>query len=100
MFLKCDLSTYNLKSLNIKFDVILVEPPLEEYQRTLGVTNTKLWNWKQVCLLLPINDIGFGLVVKYLLKNLTYYVLPKSNLGKASLLCIISYFVAYKFTLT
>jgi len=50
MFLKCDLSTYNLKSLNLKFDVILVEPPLEEYQRTLGVTNTKLWNWKQVSL--------------------------------------------------
>jgi len=50
MFLKCDLSTYNLKSLNIKFDVILIEPPLEEYQRTLGVTNTKLWNWKQVSL--------------------------------------------------
>jgi mRNA (2'-O-methyladenosine-N6-)-methyltransferase len=51
MFLKCDLSTYNLKSLNIKFDVILVEPPLEEYQRTFGVTNTKLWNWKQVSFL-------------------------------------------------
>ncbi|KAF0771529.1 N6-adenosine-methyltransferase non-catalytic subunit [Aphis craccivora] len=48
MFLKCDLSTYNLKSLNIKFDVILIEPPLEEYQRTLGVTNTKLWNWNQI----------------------------------------------------
>lgn len=48
MFLKCDLSTFSLKSLNIKFDVILVEPPLEEYQRTMGVTNTKLWNWKQV----------------------------------------------------
>lgn len=48
MFLKCDLSTYDLKSLHIKFDVILVEPPLEEYQRTLGVTNTKLWNWDQV----------------------------------------------------
>lgn len=32
MFLKYNLSTYNLKNLNVEFDVILVEPPLEEYQ--------------------------------------------------------------------
>lgn len=57
MFLKCDLGTYNLKSLNIKFDVILVEPPLEEYQRTLGVTNIKLWNWKQVNILNKHNTL-------------------------------------------
>lgn len=54
MFLKCDLNTYNLKSLNIKFDVILVEPPLEEYQKTLGVTNRKLCNWQQVSLIFII----------------------------------------------
>jgi len=51
MFLKCNLSTYNLKSLNVKFDVILVEPPLEEYQQTLGITRKDLWNWKQVSFL-------------------------------------------------
>ncbi|KAJ8944449.1 hypothetical protein NQ318_002146 [Aromia moschata] len=36
MYLKCDLATYDLKTINCKFDVILIEPPLEEYQRTMG----------------------------------------------------------------
>ncbi|KAE9522259.1 hypothetical protein AGLY_017332 [Aphis glycines] len=57
MFLKCNLSTYNLKSLNVKFDVILVEPPLEEYQQTLGITRKDLWNWKQV-MDLKLNEIA------------------------------------------
>lgn len=48
MYLKTDLSTYNFKDLNCKFDVILIEPPLEEYQRTCGATNVQLWNWDQV----------------------------------------------------
>jgi hypothetical protein len=48
MFLKCDLQTFNFKELNNKFDVILVEPPLEEYQRTMGVTNMQFWSWEQV----------------------------------------------------
>lgn len=48
MYLKTDLLTYNLKELNCKFDVILIEPPLEEYQRTCGATNVQLWNWDQV----------------------------------------------------
>jgi hypothetical protein len=33
MYLKCDLETFDLKSLDHKFDVILIEPPLEEYAR-------------------------------------------------------------------
>ena len=41
MYLKCDLENYDLKQLNTKFDVILIEPPLEEYSRTYGVSNTK-----------------------------------------------------------
>lgn len=48
MFLNCNLSTYNLKNLKVEFDVILVEPPLEEYQHMLPVTRTNYWNWKQV----------------------------------------------------
>lgn len=48
MFLKCDLQNFNFKDLNNKFDVILVEPPLEEYQRTMGVTNTQFWSWEKV----------------------------------------------------
>lgn len=54
MYLKTDLSTFNLKELNCKFDVILIEPPLEEYQRTCGATNVQLWNWDQVIMLLLI----------------------------------------------
>lgn len=51
MYLKTDLQTFDLKELNSKFDVILVEPPLEEYQRTMGVTNMQFWGWDQVLLL-------------------------------------------------
>ncbi|XKL66913.1 hypothetical protein PGB90_010333 [Kerria lacca] len=48
MYLKCDLRSYNLLDLNNKFDVILIEPPLEEYQRTIGATNLEFWSWDQV----------------------------------------------------
>nr|CAG4640908.1 EOG090X07CF [Eulimnadia texana] len=50
MYLKCDLASYNLKDLGTKFDVILIEPPLEEYQRSLGVTNVDFWSWEKVVL--------------------------------------------------
>nr|CAG4651873.1 EOG090X07CF [Triops cancriformis] len=48
MYLKTDLQTFDLKELGSKFDVILVEPPLEEYQRSLGVTNVDLWSWDKI----------------------------------------------------
>jgi len=48
MYLKCDLKTMDLKKMDHKFDVILVEPPLEEYQRTMGVTNMEFWSWDRV----------------------------------------------------
>jgi mRNA (2'-O-methyladenosine-N6-)-methyltransferase len=48
MYLKCDLKTFNLKDLGGKFDVILIEPPLEEYQRSLGVTNVDFLSWDHV----------------------------------------------------
>ena len=48
MYLKCDLKDFNLKDIGSKFDVILVEPPLEEYQRSLGVTNVDFLSWDQV----------------------------------------------------
>ncbi|XP_045478100.1 N6-adenosine-methyltransferase non-catalytic subunit [Harmonia axyridis] len=54
MYLKADLSTYDLKNLNSKFDVILIEPPLEEYQRSMGATNMQFWTWDQIMNL----DIG------------------------------------------
>lgn len=50
MYLKCDLENFDLKSLKPhQFDVILIEPPLEEYARTCGVTNvTKFWDWHKI----------------------------------------------------
>lgn len=48
MYLKADLRSFDLKDLGGKFDVILVEPPLEEYQRSLGVTNVDFFSWDQV----------------------------------------------------
>lgn len=48
MYLKCDLQNYYLHDLDSKFDVIMVEPPLEEYQRTAGVTRDKYWNWDEL----------------------------------------------------
>ncbi len=41
MYLKADLEHFDLKSMGQQFDVILLEPPLEEYARSNGVTNVK-----------------------------------------------------------
>ncbi|KAK6628510.1 N6-adenosine-methyltransferase subunit mettl14 [Polyplax serrata] len=54
MYLRCDLASFDFKELGTKFDVVLIEPPLEEYQRSLGVTNMEFWNWEQIMNL----DIG------------------------------------------
>lgn len=48
MYLKCDLETFDFRELHCKFDVILVEAPLEEYQRTYGMTNMKFWTWEEI----------------------------------------------------
>lgn len=58
MYLKTDLrQPGQLRKLDCKFDVILIEPPLEEYQRTQGVTKTKFWSWDDV-IRLEIEDIA------------------------------------------
>lgn len=57
MYLKCDLRKFDLNQLNSKFDVILVDPPLEEYQRTNGVNNVEFWPWEDV-LKLKIEDVA------------------------------------------
>ena len=49
MYLKCDLEIFDLKSLKPhQFDAILIEPPLEEYARSCGVTNVKFWDWDKI----------------------------------------------------
>ncbi len=48
MYLKCDLETFDLRDLDSKFDVILLEPPLEEYQRSVGLSRDHYWSWDMV----------------------------------------------------
>lgn len=57
MYLKCDLRKFDLNDLKSKFDVILIDPPLEEYKRTNGVTNVDFYSWDDV-LKLKIDDIS------------------------------------------
>ena len=54
MYLKADLKNLDFKSLGTKFDVILIEPPLEEYARaapsvaTVGGAPRVFWNWDDI----------------------------------------------------
>lgn len=48
MYLKADLKTFDLKNLGVKFDVILIEPPLEEYFRGSSSTPGNFWNWEEI----------------------------------------------------
>lgn len=54
MYLKADLKTLDVKTLGTKFDVILIEPPLEEYARaapavaTVGGAPRVFWNWDEI----------------------------------------------------
>ncbi|XP_065826406.1 N6-adenosine-methyltransferase non-catalytic subunit-like [Oscarella lobularis] len=59
MYLKCDLEAFDLKSIDVKFDVIYVNPPLEEYHRRASgvVVNQKPWQWEDV-LKLEVENIG------------------------------------------
>lgn len=46
MYLRTDLSRFDLGELQSKFDVILIEPPLEEYCRMNGTD--RHWMWDEV----------------------------------------------------
>ncbi|CAL1530714.1 unnamed protein product [Lymnaea stagnalis] len=48
MYLQTDLEFFDLRNLKCKFDVILLEPPLEEYQRTQGAVFDKYWDWNEI----------------------------------------------------
>lgn len=47
MYLQTDLKTFDLKTLAVKFDVILIEPPLEEYFRGTSSAGN-FWNWDEI----------------------------------------------------
>lgn len=53
-YLDCDLHLFDLDELECKFDVVYIDPPLEEYQRRASGTtfNWKPWTWDEVCRLL------------------------------------------------
>ncbi|KAH8376594.1 hypothetical protein KR093_000183 [Drosophila rubida] len=63
MYLKADLKTLDVKTLGSKFDVILIEPPLEEYARaapavaTVGGAPRVFWNWDDI-LNLDVGEIA------------------------------------------
>ncbi|RWS13188.1 Methyltransferase-like protein 14, partial [Dinothrombium tinctorium] len=57
MYLKTNFKDFDFRDLRCKFDVILVEPPLEEYQRSHGVTNMKFWSWDEI-MRLAIEDVA------------------------------------------
>ncbi|XP_036985789.1 N6-adenosine-methyltransferase non-catalytic subunit isoform X2 [Artibeus jamaicensis] len=46
MYLQADIEAFDIRELTPKFDVILLEPPLEEYYRETGIaTGGKRWTW-------------------------------------------------------
>ena len=55
MYLNADLDgKFSLSELEYQFDVILVEPPLEEYKLTNGVHLKKYMDWDKVYLVAKI----------------------------------------------
>lgn len=63
MYLQADLKTIDLKTLGSKFDVILIEPPLEEYARggagvsVAGSTSNAFWSWDEI-MALEIGEVA------------------------------------------
>lgn len=60
MYLKADLKTFDFGSLGTKFDVILIEPPLEEYFRGAVVASgapKNFWSWDEI-LALDIAEVA------------------------------------------
>lgn len=47
-YMNCDLEVFDLAELDSKFDVILIEPPLEEMTRMCGAVCDKYWTWEEV----------------------------------------------------
>uniref|UniRef100_A0AAY5KBG2 N(6)-adenosine-methyltransferase non-catalytic subunit METTL14 n=1 Tax=Esox lucius TaxID=8010 RepID=A0AAY5KBG2_ESOLU len=58
MYLQADPEHFDLRDLKCKFDVILLEPPLEEYYRESGISHTeRFWNWDDI-MKLEIEEIS------------------------------------------
>ncbi|OBS59262.1 hypothetical protein A6R68_09613 [Neotoma lepida] len=58
LYLQADIEAFDIRELTPKFDVILLEPPLEEYYRETGITaNEKCWTWDDI-MKLEIDEIA------------------------------------------
>ena len=62
--------------------MILIEPPLEEYARSYGVTNTKFWEWEKIMAL----DIGaVWMIAKSVIYLLSLPALSSLGGGQSSI---------------
>uniref|UniRef100_A0A3B3HSC7 N(6)-adenosine-methyltransferase non-catalytic subunit METTL14 n=1 Tax=Oryzias latipes TaxID=8090 RepID=A0A3B3HSC7_ORYLA len=58
MYLQADPEHFDLRELKSQFDVILLEPPLEEYYRESGISHTeRFWTWDDI-MRLEIEEIS------------------------------------------
>ncbi|XP_039251944.2 N(6)-adenosine-methyltransferase non-catalytic subunit METTL14-like [Styela clava] len=50
MYLRCDLENFDLRELGTKFEVILIQPPLEEYRKQAGMSSDmgKAFSWEDI----------------------------------------------------
>ncbi|PIK49806.1 putative methyltransferase-like protein 14-like [Apostichopus japonicus] len=49
MYLKCDFDNFDLAELSTEFDVIYIDPPLEEFRHRPGVVaNQRFWSWEEI----------------------------------------------------
>lgn len=54
------MEAFDIRELKLKFDVILLEPPLEEYYRETGITaNEKCWTWDDVSVFLALERFSY-----------------------------------------
>lgn len=65
-YLQADLEAFDIRELKSKFDVILLEPPLEEYYRETGITaNEKCWTWDDVSTCFAVKNISYICLSKW-----------------------------------
>ncbi|XP_065174854.1 N6-adenosine-methyltransferase non-catalytic subunit-like [Sycon ciliatum] len=57
MYHKCNLEDFDFVSLDMLFDVILIDPPLEEYQHRMSGLRQRAWSIEEI-MDLPIEHLG------------------------------------------
>ena len=91
MYLQTDVRSFDLSTLGVKFDVILLEPPLEEYQRRAsGVTfSWTPWEWEEVRV--GSNWESEGLVKVRVVTNWMFANAALGDITEYSVECIIPF---------